>query len=158
MNAARCLHAFGAPAHIRVYPGSNEPLLLPVRHDPEIHGVDGLGGVEGLPKYDSPEVLARFATEEDGSRIRALEGMSKSIKETWKNGAGHQVTVISTGPMTNIANFVSVYQDLLPAVEEFVFMGGGVGMGNRSSVAEFNILCDRKYCFFVCLLTYLIFY
>lgn len=47
--------------------------------------------------------------------------------------------------MTNIAHFVSVYPDLLVAVEEFVFMGGGVGMGNRSSVAEYNILCDRTF-------------
>ncbi|KAF4620063.1 hypothetical protein D9613_004994 [Agrocybe pediades] len=142
INAARCLLAFGGPSHVRVYPGSNEPLLLPARHDPEIHGIDGLGGVEGLPEANSSAVAALFAQNEDGTQVRALEGMSKIIKETWKNGSGHQVTVISTGPMTNIANFVSVYSDLLPAVEEFVFMGGGVGMGNRSSVAEFNILCD----------------
>ncbi|KDR84024.1 hypothetical protein GALMADRAFT_219850 [Galerina marginata CBS 339.88] len=141
-NAARCLIAFGAQSHIRVYPGSHEPLLLPAKHDPEIHGVDGLGGVEGLPDSDSPEVLSLFLQHEDGSRVRALEGMSQIIKNTWKNGTGHQVTVISTGPMTNIAHFVSVYPDFLVAVEEFVFMGGGVGMGNRSSVAEYNILCD----------------
>ena len=54
------------------------------------------------------------------------------------------MTVISSGPMTNIALFSSVYPELLSAVEEFVFMGGGVGMGNRSAVAEYNIMCDRK--------------
>jgi uridine nucleosidase len=37
--------------------------------------------------------------------------------------------------MTNIALFVSVYPDLLGAIDEFIFMGGGVGVGNRSSVA-----------------------
>ncbi|PPQ79496.1 hypothetical protein CVT25_003378 [Psilocybe cyanescens] len=142
LNAARCLLAFGGLPHIRVFPGSHEPLLLPAKHDPEIHGADGLGGVEGLPHSEDPKVLALFANHEDGSRIRALEGMSKIIKDLWKNGTGHQVTVISTGPMTNIANFVSVYPDLLAGVEEFVFMGGGVGLGNRSSVAEYNILCD----------------
>jgi len=118
--------------------------LLPAKHDPEIHGEDGLGGVEGLPSSENPEVLALFATHQDGSRVHALDGMSQYIKSTWKNGAGSQVTVISSGPMTNIALFVSVYPDLLPAVEEFVFMGGGVGVGNRSAVAEYNILCDRK--------------
>jgi uridine nucleosidase len=119
-------------------------LLLPAKHDPEIHGVDGLGGVQGLPDTQDPRVLAFFATHEDGSRVRALEGMAKVINETWKNGAGQQVTVVSTGPMTNIALFVNAYSDLLTAVEEFVFMGGGVGMGNRSAVAEYNILCDRE--------------
>ncbi|KAF9480683.1 uridine nucleosidase [Pholiota conissans] len=142
INAARCLLAFGGAPHVRVFPGADEPLLLPAKHDPEIHGIDGLGGVEGLPDSDDPRVLALFEKHEDGSRVRALEGMSRAIKETWNNGAGHQVVVISTGPMTNIAHFVSVYADLLLAVEEFVFMGGGVGLGNRSAVAEFNILCD----------------
>jgi uridine nucleosidase len=37
--------------------------------------------------------------------------------------------------MTNIALFVSVYPELVEAVEQFVFMGGGIGLGNRSAVA-----------------------
>ncbi|GLB34085.1 putative inosine-uridine preferring nucleoside hydrolase [Lyophyllum shimeji] len=141
-NAARCLLAFGAPPEVRVYRGANKPLLVPARHDAEIHGPDGLAGVEGLPEPDDPDVLSWFATDADGAPIRALEGMAKAIRETWDKGAGHRVTVVSTGPMTNIALFVAAYADLLEAVEEFVFMGGGVGMGNRSAVAEFNILCD----------------
>ena len=119
--------------------------MLPAKHDPEIHGIDGLGGVEGLPDVDDPKVLSVFARYKDGSRIRALEGISTNIKDTWKNGSGDKVTVISSGPMTNIALFASVYSELLNAVEEFVFMGGGVGMGNRSAVAEYNIMCDRKF-------------
>lgn len=146
INAARCLLAFGAPEHVRVYPGASKPLLLSAKADPEIHGDDGLGGVEGLPPGDSAEVLALFATDEDGSPVRALEGLAKIVKETWCKGAGHNITIISSGPMTNIALFVSVYPDLLDAVEEIVFMGGGVGMGNRSAVAEYNILCDRESC------------
>ncbi|KAF8806323.1 uridine nucleosidase [Phlegmacium glaucopus] len=142
INAARCLVAFGAPSHIRVYPGAPQPLLLPAKHDPQIHGIDGLGGVEDLPDKDDPRVLAMFARDSDGSRIRALEGMSTNIKKVWKNGSGDKVTVISSGPMTNIAIFASVYTELLDAVEEFVFMGGAVGMGNRSAVAEYNIMCD----------------
>jgi uridine nucleosidase len=67
-----------------------------------------------------------------------------AIRNTWQHGAGSQVTVISTGPMTNIALFVSIHPELLPGVEQFVFMGGGVGIGNRSAAAEFNILCDRE--------------
>ena len=86
-----------------------------------------------------------FARNEDGSRVRALEGMSTNIKKTWMIGYGAKVTVISSGPMTNIALFASVYPELLNGVEEFVFMGGGVGMGNRSAVAEYNIMCDRKF-------------
>ncbi|KAG2013166.1 hypothetical protein CC2G_010102 [Coprinopsis cinerea AmutBmut pab1-1] len=143
LNAARCLFAFGAkPGEIYVYPGADKPLILPAKHDPEIHGVDGLGGVEGLPALDDPRVLQFFKVDEDGKRVRALEAMSGIIRQTWNGGKGEKVTVVSTGPMTNIALFVSVYPDLLDAVEEFVFMGGAVGMGNRSAVAEYNIMCD----------------
>ncbi|KAJ7068634.1 uridine nucleosidase [Mycena amicta] len=144
-NAARCLHAFGAGSrypHIRVYPGATKPLLRSAKHDPEIHGIDGLGGVEGLPDPESSEVTRWFARDHDGAQVRALDGLSRAVKNTWDNGNGSKVSIISSGPMTNIALFVAVYPELLEAVEEFVFMGGGVGMGNRSAVAEFNILCD----------------
>jgi len=61
--------------------------------------------------------------------------MASLIKDTWRDGTGHQVSVLSSGPMTNIALFISVYPNLMEAVEQFVFMGGGVGIGNRSAVA-----------------------
>ncbi|KAI0751038.1 nucleoside hydrolase [Daedaleopsis nitida] len=141
-NAARCLYAFAAAEDIRVCPGAQKPLIRPERHDPEIHGLDGLGGVEGLPPVESPGVQARLAAH--GTPVRALEGMAKAISATWNSGQGFKVTVVSSGPMTNIALFVSVYPDLLDGIEEFVFMGGGVGMGNRSASAEFNILCDPE--------------
>jgi hypothetical protein len=85
-----------------VYAGASKPLIVPARHDPQIHGEDGLEGAEGLPDADSAEVTALMATDSDGKPVRALEGMAQSIRTTWNNGAGHQVTVISTGPMTNI--------------------------------------------------------
>ena len=84
------------------------------RHDPEIHGIDGLGGVEGLPRPDDPNVQARLLG--DGMPVRALEGMAKAISSSWNNGEGSKVTVVSSGPMTNIALFASVYPDLLDGV------------------------------------------
>ncbi|KAG6861572.1 hypothetical protein C0995_014868 [Termitomyces sp. Mi166 len=145
INAARCLLAFGSKPAIKVYRGADKPLIVPNKHDPEIHGPDGLGGVEGLPSSDDPRLRTWFATNDDVEPINALEGMAKSIKQVWDKGAGKRVTIVSCGPMTNIAIFVAVYPDLLPAIEEFVFMGGGVGMGNRSAAAEFNIMCDREW-------------
>lgn len=148
LNAAKCLHAYNAPAHIKVYPGAPNPLILPAKHDPEIHGEDGLGGVQGLPSADEPAVIDRFvkiySENEQVGLVRALEGMVNEIRKTWKGGKGDKVTVISSGPLTNIALFISVYPDLIEqgAIDEFVFMGGGVGLGNRSAVAEYNILTD----------------
>ncbi|KAL4076299.1 Inosine/uridine-preferring nucleoside hydrolase domain-containing protein [Scleroderma citrinum] len=144
VNAARALYAFDAPGDIKVYPGAVKPLTRKAHYAPNIHGEDGLGGVVGIPQPDSPEVQTRFACHDDGSIISALEGMITAITDTWKSGAGHKVSVVSSGPMTNIALFISTHPELLEAVEQFVFMGGGVGLGNATPVAEFNVLCDPE--------------
>ncbi|KAI0307001.1 uridine nucleosidase [Multifurca ochricompacta] len=138
INASRCLHAFAAPADIKVYGGAIKPLLRPTRHDPEIHGPDGLGGVEGLPSADSSLVRTRI------DHRPAIEAIAGALRRTWNDSAGVKVTIVASGPLTNIALFVSVYPDLLDAIERIVFMGGGIGVGNRSAVAEFNILCDPE--------------
>lgn len=113
-NAARCLYAFGAPDSVRVYPGATKPLIRPTRHDPEIHGADGLGGVEGLPSVENPGVRAHLQAQ--GQTVRAIEGIARAIETTWRDGNGHQIVLVSSGPMTNIALFVSVYQDLLMGI------------------------------------------
>ena len=117
-------------------------------------------GVEGLPDRDSPLVRARFVVDGRGGHVRGLDGMATNIKNAID--AGKKVTILSTGPETNVALFISVYPDLLHGIEQFVFMGGGVGVGNVSAVAgkgyllpfihltlikdliEFNILCDPE--------------
>jgi uridine nucleosidase len=105
------------------------PLLRPVRHDSQIHGPDGLGGVEGLPPADSSQVQAHV----DNRTV--IEAIADAIKQTWNDGAGVKATIVASGPLTNLALFVSVYPNLLHAIERIVFMGGGIGVGNRSAVA-----------------------
>lgn len=123
-----------------MYGGAVAPLLRPVRHDAEIHGRGGLRGVEGLPPADSDPVRARIASDSDSdtdtdNHRPAIEAIAAAISETWNAGAGAKVTVVASGPLTNVALFVSVYPHLLEAVERIVFMGGGIGIGNRSAVA-----------------------
>ncbi|KAG8221606.1 hypothetical protein J3R82DRAFT_1869 [Butyriboletus roseoflavus] len=80
---ARCLHAFAAPAHIKVYPSVAKPLSRSTpKHYPEIHGEDGLTGVIGLLSPDSPEVQVHLAHSDDSKPISALQGMTQVIKET----------------------------------------------------------------------------
>ena len=105
-----------------------------------------------MPPASSSAVQSRLL--DHGAPVRALEGMAAAISKTWDGGKGSKVFVVSSGPMTNVALFVSVYPELLEAVggsvifvrrllvsedmfhpEEFVFMGGGVGVGNRSASA-----------------------
>ena len=70
---------------------------------------------------------------QQGFEVRALEAMSTAIMEA--AAVGVKVTIAATGPLTNIALFISVYRDLLPNIARIVFMGGAVGMGNRSATA-----------------------
>ena len=156
-NAVRLLHAFAAPVDVHAHRGALKPLLRPARTDPEIHGDDGLGGVDGLPTLEDPAVLERWQL--DGRRL-AVDGMAKALKSVQSRHHslsipltlyrsrnsflnGHKVCIATTGPMTNLAVLLTVHPELIECIEEIVFMGGGVGIGNRSAVAEYNILCDR---------------
>ncbi|CAG8704824.1 4595_t:CDS:2, partial [Acaulospora colombiana] len=65
-----------APVDVHAHRGATKPLMRPARHDPEIHGEDGLGGVEGLPTLDDPAVNERVQL--DGRRP-ASDGMAKAI-------------------------------------------------------------------------------
>ena len=133
VNAARCLYAFSAETSVKVFPGASKPLLRPARHDAEIHGVDGLGGVKDFPHSEQEEVQARLSKCEP--KYKAIDAIARAIRDTWNGGAGSKVSIVATGPLTNIALFVSIYPELLDGVEQIVFMGGGVGVGNRSAVA-----------------------
>lgn len=54
-----------------------------------------------------------------------------------------KLDLVATGSLTNIALFSKVFpQLLLDKVERIVLMGGAEGRGNKSAVAESNILCD----------------
>ncbi|BGO94742.1 Uridine nucleosidase 1 [Rhodotorula toruloides] len=139
-NAARCLLVFGSPEQakrIPVYAGAEKPLLRYVRHDSEIHGEDGLGGVEGLPPSDSPSVLSKLDETKGRNAVVALADAARSLPD------GQQLTIVATGSFTNVALFVSLYPELVrDKIERVVVMGGAEGRGNRSPTAEFNVLCD----------------
>lgn len=53
------------------------------------------------------------------------------------------VTLIPTGPLTNIATAIQRSPEILPHIEEIVIMGGAMREGgNRTPSAEFNIMVD----------------
>lgn len=139
-NAIRLLHAFSPLSdELVVHSGAKKPLIRPARADPEIHGPDGLGGVVGLPSPSDPVILSRVRLSHTAN---AVEGLAAAARVAINSN--YQIHLVATGPLTNVALFVSVYPYLLPAFEEICFMGGGIGIGNRGPVAEFNILCDPE--------------
>src|SRR5689334_15035806 len=55
------------------------------------------------------------------------------------------VTIISTGPLTNIASALQQQPDLAQMIRHLIMIGGTIGgPGNVTAAAEFNIYCDAE--------------
>lgn len=54
------------------------------------------------------------------------------------------VTLVPTGPLTNIALLLATHRELTDKIERIVLMGGGAETGNWSPAAEFNIYVDPQ--------------
>ena len=58
--------------------------------------------------------------------------------------AGGPVTLIPTGPLTNIALLLAHHPDVVGDIERIVLMGGAIAEGNVTPAAEFNIWVDPE--------------
>ena len=124
-NALRVLEQ--ADASVPVYRGMEQPLKKPLYSSDDIHGENGLGGVQ-LPKSKR--------TEESQSAPDYLIEMGRK-----SNG---DITLITVGPMTNIAVAIQRDPEAMKGYKEIISMGGAVGTGNITPVAEFNYWVDPE--------------
>lgn len=125
-NAMRILTLLGQ-TEIPVAPGLKKPLLRKLETDVAMHGLTGLDGAD-LPEPDFPVY--------SGSAIDLLATKVKTSKEP--------VTIVVTGPCTNIAFFLSLHTELKYKIKEIVILGGGMGVGNKMPTTEFNMLEDPE--------------
>jgi inosine-uridine nucleoside N-ribohydrolase len=56
--------------------------------------------------------------------------------------SGHELTLVATGPLTNIAACIEQDSDFTRGVDHLVVMGGGHAIGNVTPSAEFNFWAD----------------
>jgi inosine-uridine nucleoside N-ribohydrolase len=63
------------------------------------------------------------------------------IMDSVRDGA---TTIVTTGPLTNLALALKRYDDLAGRIERIVTLGGSWGLGNKTAAAEWNILCDPE--------------
>ena len=67
------------------------------------------------------------------------------IVDTLRAADDASLTLVPTGPLSNIASAIEKAPDILAAIREIVVMGGAMReSGNRSPSAEFNILVDPE--------------
>ncbi|OZJ01457.1 hypothetical protein BZG36_05473 [Bifiguratus adelaidae] len=121
-----------------IFPGANEPILkAPIVAD-DIHGATGLDGTDLLPDLD-PNYLDTCGV----GTCRGVSQMAATISKHWETRK-EMVTLVATGPLTNVALLLKTYPTCVHAIKEIVFMGGALASGNHTPVAEFNIFVDPE--------------
>ncbi len=117
-------------ANIRNVPvarGMDRPLVRPPRHAANIHGASGMDGpvlpepdIAAVPQH-AVDLLIDLLMQSDGDII-----------------------LVPTGPLTNIASAIRREPAILPKIQAISLMGGAIGLGNTTPVAEFNIWADPE--------------
>jgi inosine-uridine nucleoside N-ribohydrolase len=123
-NALKVLELAGR-VDVPVAAGAADPLVRTRSAAAHVHGETGLDG----PALPAPS--ARPLDE------HAVAFLARTVRE--RAGA---VTLVPTGPLTNIALLLALAPDARP--ERIVLMGGSIGEGNRTPAAEFNIWADPE--------------
>jgi purine nucleosidase len=124
---ALAVASFVGLGSVPVTAGCGTPLLRPALHAGHVHGESGLGGAV-LP------TPAR--TAEAGHAIDFIIGAAAA--------APGEITLVATGPLTNIGLALRREPRLASWVRDFVIMGGSASRGNVSPAAEFNIWADPE--------------
>ncbi|WP_317640742.1 nucleoside hydrolase [Deinococcus arenicola] len=114
-------------AGVPLYAGADRPLVLPRIRAEAVHGKSGLDG----PDLPTP---TRGAEAEHAAHF-----IIRQVRE--RPG---QITLVPTGPLTNLALAFRLAPDIVPLVRGVVWMGGSTDTGNWTPAAEFNALADPR--------------
>jgi inosine-uridine nucleoside N-ribohydrolase len=128
-NARGLARAFGIDGDVPVHAGAERTVSRT-----EFIGTRDFHGPTGLGTAVLPDSTAPVQTEPAAAALvrlaRAYEG---------------ELTVVATGPLTNVATALLIDPGFARRVRTFVFMGGAAQVpGNCTPVAEFNIWSDPE--------------
>lgn len=112
---------------VSVYAGCSKPMVRDLVTAEKVHGKTGIDGIDVVePKRPLEEQHAVDFI------VDTLNGAEKA-----------SITLVPTGPLTNIGQAITKDSSILDKVEQIVLMGGAMREGgNISPSAEFNILVD----------------
>jgi inosine-uridine nucleoside N-ribohydrolase len=125
-NALRVLE-FAGRGDVPVAAGADRPLVREPRVAAHVHGETGLDGPDLPPPAGAP--ATGHAVDFLADRLRMASG---------------PVTLVPTGPLTNIALLLAHHPDVAGDIERIVLMGGAIAEGNVTPAAEFNIWVDPE--------------
>ncbi|EOW6518765.1 ribonucleoside hydrolase RihC [Cronobacter dublinensis] len=124
-NALQLLHFW--QADVPVAQGAATPLTRPLRDASSIHGESGMDG------YDFP------AHDRQTLNVPAFQAMYERLM-----ASPEPLTLVTIGPLTNIALLLTHYPACTAKINRLVMMGGSAGRGNFTPNAEFNIAIDPE--------------
>jgi inosine-uridine nucleoside N-ribohydrolase len=124
-NALKLVSLAGRP-DVPVALGAQKPLLQALV-TAESHGADGLGNVSLPPARCRPD--ARFGPDLIVELVHRYP---------------HEITLVTLGPLTNVALALARDPSIAGLVKEIVLMGGAISGGNVDAVAEFNVYVDPE--------------
>jgi len=138
MNSLRVLKLYDLIDKVPLYKGCNEPLIkktsLSVTDTGSIHGKDGMGDFPEIEPKSSYDLLEHVRPEH---AVTAIIEMSKKYE--------NELTIVATGPLTNIAMAVKLDPQLPRRLKNLYIMGGTrEGEGNVTPAAEFNFFVDPE--------------
>jgi inosine-uridine nucleoside N-ribohydrolase len=125
LNARRVCSAAGITVPIAA--GRAQPLHGRLQTAAGIHGETGLDG----PAFGESAVQVE--------PVGAVEFLHRVIGE-----ADRPVTLVATGPLTNVAALLLAHPEMAGRIREIVVMGGSTERGNATPYAEFNVRTDPE--------------
>lgn len=124
-NALRVVEVLGLD--VAVHAGCARPMNgSEVERPSTIHGAHGFGG----GPYPEPTRRA--------SASHAVDALTQLLRTL------DDVTLVATGPLTNVATAFERAPDIVARIRDLVIMGGTIDVGNRSPVAEANVWTDPE--------------
>ena len=124
-NAMR-VRGLAARPEVPVFAGCPRPMLAQPVFADDVHGVDGLGGVD-LPG--------------ESGGLAARHGVDALVEQTADRSG---LAVAAVGPLTNLAVALVKRPEVARRIDTLVVMGGGLAHGNITPAAEFNVFFDPE--------------
>ncbi|WLI75519.1 ribonucleoside hydrolase RihC [Kosakonia sp. H02] len=124
-NALQLLNFWSAD--IPLAQGAATPLLRSLYSAADVHGESGLDGYDFIEHSCQPLAIPAF---------QAIRDVLLASPEP--------ITLVTIGPLTNIALLLSHYPECQFNIRRLVMMGGSAGRGNFTPNAEFNIAIDPE--------------
>ena len=124
---ARIICDWAGETEFPVYKGADKPLLRQLVTAEEVHGSTGLDGVERHQPVCPQQT----------------QHAVQYLIDTLRQADDASITLCPIGPLTNIAQALSLAPDIVRTIKAIVLMGGNYfEAGNVSPAAEFNFFVD----------------